>query len=111
MTIGSRALDLSFADELPQPCARILVVRPALDRDDAVTLNRSARTFSEFEQQLKQLETDIQFMREEARTAFHAAIARSAALPRASIVNAHDEARLQLASSVDIGGSLNPDRS
>ena len=55
-----RALDLSFADELPQRCARILVVRPALDRDDAVTLNGSATTFSEFELQLRQLETDIQ---------------------------------------------------
>lgn len=70
MAASPSALDLSFEPDLPRPCARILVIRPARDVDDAITLNGAARTFEEFQRYLEGLEADIRLLRERARAAF-----------------------------------------
>ena len=78
MSVSPSALDLSFEPDLSQPCARILVIRPARDVDDAITLNGAARSFDEFQRYLDRLETDIRLLRESARAAFEERARRQA---------------------------------
>ena len=72
MMVGPTALDLSFQDEAARPCARVLVIRPWRDSDDAVTLNVAATSLEDFERHLDELEQDIRLLRERARAAFSA---------------------------------------
>ena len=72
MIVVPRALDLSFQENAARPCARVLVIRPGRDIDDAVTLNVAAISIEDFELHLDDLEQDIRLIRERARAAFAA---------------------------------------
>ena len=64
------ALDLSFTPGAHHPWARVMVIRPSRDYDDAVTLNFAAGELGDFEEYLNRLQHDIEIIRAKAREAF-----------------------------------------
>lgn len=79
MSLSPTSLDLSFTPGRAQSWARVLVVRPGRDCDDAVTLSASARNLDDFETYLDRLQADIEIIRGKARHAFesHKAVERA----------------------------------
>jgi hypothetical protein len=73
------ALDLSFTPGHAHPWARVMVVRPSRDCDDAVTLNSTAASLRDFEAYLDRLREDIEVIRAKARAAFETPCTEAAA--------------------------------
>jgi hypothetical protein len=70
MATSPLSLDLSFTPGPARSWARVLVVRPSRDYDDAVTLNSTAANLDDFEDYLDRLQADIEIIRDKARQAF-----------------------------------------